>query len=131
MAENMSRMEAGQMAAQAAAAEALAFKVVLVTVISVADKTSNTSICNRLMKYSDSFSEEKTLSQISSMTKTISLVVKDLDRWEWVLIGKEPKNNPVVPIVKTEIHSAWVILLEACRWEAMTFSVEVDSEACR
>jgi acetolactate synthase small subunit len=137
MAENTSRMEAAQMVAEVAeVAEVAASKVArIVEVASVADKTSSTSICNRLMKYLDSFLEVKILFPTSSMMKKISLgALQDSDKWEWALICRETNYNNLVVVVKTEIHSAWVILLEAWEEASMikTFSAAVvDSEACK
>jgi hypothetical protein len=131
MAENTSNKEAKQMEAVVEAASKVA--TVAVVVASVVDKTSNTSICNRLMRYLDSFSEEKILFPTSSMMKKIFLEALDLDKWEWDSIGREPTNNQLVAVVKTEIHSAWEQLLEAWEEASMmrTFSAAVDSAACR
>jgi hypothetical protein len=127
MAENTLRMEAKQMAVAVALAASKAAAIAKVALVK--DKTSSTSICNRPMRYSDSFSEVKILSQIFSMMKMISLVAQDLVKCKWEWASKELKINLLVEEVKIEIHLAWVIPLEA--WEAKTFLEVAVSEACR
>ena len=75
---------------------------------------SNTSICNRLTRYSETSLVEKILSQISLMTMMISLVtvvsewVEDLEAYipkcmvEAAIIDKDNRKDRC----KIEIHSA-------------------------